>query len=84
MKKLQTLFGKAAYYFWCVRLPKGLRAVALKFNPWTVYEIIQTGQLCQIVGIDIEGNLTANCWDKDGFFPNYNVYGIKPEDLKKL
>lgn len=84
MKKLEIIFYKAAYILWCLKLPKRLRLLALKFNPWNTYEIIQTGQLCQVVGVDLEGGLTVNSWDREGFFTNYNVFGVKPDDLKKL
>ena len=47
----------AAWKAWLAERPPHVRAVAERFNPWTLYKLTTTGQRCSIIGfheVDVE------------------------------
>jgi hypothetical protein len=82
--------NKAAWAQWLDERPPFVRAVAERFNPWTMYKLLGTGQRAQIIGFHSDGDddprqrVTAYIYVEHpvlGPLSGRKVFGIDPEEL---
>jgi len=72
---------------WLAERPPDVRAVAEKFNPWTVYRHTVTNQRCQIQSFsepeDPNEKVTVTAYVEGPMGPimGHGVFGIPPENL---
>lgn len=91
--------SRAQYAAWLSERPPLVRAVAEKFDPWTVYRLKETGQRCQFLGCH-EGwincdetradvppdRVTIVVYAEDpvlGAITGVNVAGLDPSELEE-
>lgn len=74
---------------WVAERPPAVRAVAERFNPWTLYRMKSTGQRVTVVSFgepDHGGAVTLKVLVSGEFnvvIFDREVFGIKPEDLEE-
>lgn len=72
-----------AWREWLADRPPSVRAVAERFDPWTVYRLKTTGQACQIQAFDESGTVRAYCQHPGlGGISGVGVAGIDPDDFE--
>lgn len=72
---------------WLASRPDNVRAVAERFEPWSLYKLKTTGHRCTIysLGEADDGSITLTVSITGEFnqtFANRNVFGINPDDLE--
>ncbi len=81
---------RATYAAWAAGRPPHVRAVAERFNPWTMYKLATTGQRCRVIGYhadeddDPRSRVTAYLYVENpvlGQLTGRNVFGIDPADV---
>ena len=69
---------------WMAERPSAVRAVAERFNPWTLYRLRQTGQIVAVSSYFEDGTISVDVFAE--FNPlamwDTNVFGIDPDDLE--
>lgn len=79
---------EAGWQEWVASRPAGVRAVAERFDPWSLYRMKSTGQRVTIVsfGEPLDGcPVTLTVWVSGKFnftIPDLQVFGIDPDDLE--
>jgi hypothetical protein len=75
---------QAAWTSWLAARPPGIRAVASRFDPWTLYRLRDSGHRVTFLGCDdgdpptVRVGVSAK-WNLVGF--ERQVYGVRPEEL---
>lgn len=66
-----------------------VRRVAERFNPWSLYEMTETGQIASVVGYFEDGTVRAaidpeynDIFKLRGFVKGLEVFGVDPDTLK--
>lgn len=78
---------RAAWDAWLADRPAHVRAVAERFDPWTMYRHAVTGQRCQVIGFhesdgEIPVTVYAYCEHAVlGPITGRNVFGIDPANV---
>lgn len=72
------------YIEWCNTRPPAVRDVALRFKPWELYRIKETGQLCDIYSFDEHpgGAVTLKVLVPQFGGATHLVFGYQPDDLE--
>lgn len=75
---------RAEFAAWIAERPDHVRAVAEKFDPWTMYRLTTTGQRCQVIGFHESTGpvpVTVYIYAENatlGPITGVNVFGIDP------
>jgi hypothetical protein len=76
---------RALWQEWLDERPADVRAVAERFNPWTMYRLTTTGQRCQVIGFhETDDGPTVYIYAEHetlGPMTGVNVFGINPDDV---
>lgn len=77
----------AGWNKWVAVRPANVRAVAEKFDPWSLFRMKETGQRCTLVSFgeaeDGAVTLTVNITGKHNFTMfDRQVFGVNPESLE--
>jgi hypothetical protein len=79
--------NRAAWAQWLDERPGHVRAVAERFDPWTMYRLTTTGQRCQVIGFhEADGDIPVTVYIYAehrilGPITGVNVFGIDPADV---
>ncbi len=87
----------AEWEAWVSTRPADIRAVAERWNPWTLYRLKSTGQFVTILSYqegnhgegdpmfhDVTLNINVDARWNWAAFPGRNVFGVKPDDLEEF
>lgn len=91
-----TAAHEAAWREWLAARPDRVRAIAERFDPWTMYRLTTTGQRCQFLGCDVGAQncgeieadperVTVRIYAENpilGAITGTEVFGISPDDLQ--
>jgi len=78
---------RAEFAAWIAERPDHVRAVAERFDPWTMYRLTTTGQRCRVIGFhESEGPTPVTLYiyaehPTLGEITGRNVFGIEPETV---
>jgi hypothetical protein len=76
-----------AWDAWLADRPEHVRAIAERFNPWTLYRLTTTGQRCSVIGFhETSGPIAVTAYIRAenpvlGELSARNVFGIDPDTL---
>jgi hypothetical protein len=69
---------------WVEQRPDGVRQLAERFNPWTLYLLKTTGQRVTIAAFDENGTVRVNVSGEFNLVSHErSVFGINPDDLEE-
>ena len=69
---------------WVAERPPSVRAVAERFNPWTVYRFKDTGQRCTILAFGEDGTVRVAVTSVLNFVTfEREVFGVDPDNLEE-
>lgn len=82
-----SLADEAAYRIWLAERPPVVRAVAERFDPWSLYRHSITGQRVMVIGFLDDGRVTVFVSADfnqmvPGFPREFFVPGVDPDDLE--
>lgn len=82
-----SLADEAAYRIWLAERPPVVRAVAERFDPWSLYRHRKTGQIVMVCGFFEDGTVTMLVSAEfnrqpEGFPQQFFVPGVNPDDLE--
>lgn len=81
---------RAMFATWVAERPPHVRAIAERFDPWTMYRLVSTGQRCRVIGYhadeddDPRQRVTVRVYvENPGLGPltGRNVFGIDHDDI---
>ena len=68
---------------WVAARPDGVRQIAERFEPWSLYLLKTTGQRVTLASIFEDGTVSVNVSGEFNFLMmDRNVFGINPDDLE--
>jgi hypothetical protein len=74
---------EAAWKEWVETRPPGVREVAERFEPWSLYRLKSTGQRVTLRSIASDGTVTVNVTGQFNLVTHERaVFGIDPDDLE--
>lgn len=74
---------EAAWAEWVESRPESVKAVAKRFDPWSLYLLKTTGQRVTILAIAEDGTVRVNVSGNYNFLIfERQVFGINPDDLE--
>ena len=74
---------EAAWKEWVAERPDAVRAVAERFDPWTLYRMKSTNQRVTLYSISEDGTVSVDVSGAYNFvFCERTVFGIDPNDLE--
>lgn len=78
-----TLEQQAAWQEWMASRPAVVKAIAERFDPWSLYKLKPTRQRVTLAAINEDGTLRVNVSAEFNFvlFAR-SVFGINPDDLE--
>ena len=73
---------EATWKAWVASRPEGVRRIAERLDPWTLYVLKPTGQRVTLYSIVEDGTVTVNVTgDYNAVLFERRVYGINPDNL---
>ncbi len=67
---------------WTASLPEAARVVAMRFNPWTLYRMKDTGHRVTLYSFSEDGTVTVNVLGQfNAVAMERRVFGVDPDDL---
>ncbi len=74
---------EAGWRRWVKSRPAAVRAIAERFDPWSLYRIKPNGERVYLVSINENGTLTVGISGRfNAVVMERNVFGIDPDDLE--
>jgi hypothetical protein len=78
-----TAEQEAGWKEWAESRPPGVREIALRLEPWTLYRLKSTGQRVTLQSISSGGTVTVNVTGQFNLVSHERaVFGIDPDDLE--
>lgn len=78
---------EAKYRAWVAERPEAIRAIAERFDPWSLYRVRRTGQRVLVSGFFEDGSMSVFVSAdfnevREGMPREFLVFGIVPDDLE--